>query len=53
MIIQKETLLKIEILVRGVEFTQNALEKAKNDNAKIQNLVYNMPENSNIYRPQE
>ena len=53
MIIQNETLLKIEILIRGVEFTQNALKKAKNDNAKIQNLVYNMPENSSICRPQE
>lgn len=53
MIIKRETLLKAEILTRGVEFSKNSLLKAKNDNAKVQNLVYNIPINTNYLRPQE
>lgn len=53
MIIKNETLLKVEILTRGVEFSENALIKAHNDGAKGQNLVYNMPINAKISRPQE
>jgi hypothetical protein len=53
MIIKNETLLKVEILTRGVEFSENALIKARNDCAKGQNLVYNVPINASTSRPQE
>lgn len=53
MIIKAETLLKVEILTRGVEFSKNALIKARNHSAKGQNLVYNMPINAKSSRPQE
>lgn len=53
MIIKNETLLKVEILTRGVEFSEGALIKAAGDRAKGQNLVYNMPVNAKTSRPQE
>lgn len=53
MIIKQETRLKIEILTRGVRFTKEALEKAKKENAKIQNMVYNIPSGLDRERPQE
>ncbi len=51
--IKSETLLKVEILTRGVVFTENALVKAAKDGAKGQNLVYNMPLDAQASRPQE
>lgn len=53
LIIKRETLLKAEILTRGVEFSKSSLLKARDDNAKGQNLVYNMPINTENSRPQE
>lgn len=51
--IKSESLLKVEILTRGVEFSDNALVKAATDGAKGQNLVYNMPLHAQSSRPQE
>ena len=47
-IIQNETYLKGMILTNGIIFTQNALNVALIEKAKIQNQVYNMPINGNI-----
>ena len=52
-IIQNETYLKGMILTNGIIFTQNALNVALIEKAKIQNQVYNMPINSEANRPQE
>ena len=51
--ISSETLLKIEILTRGVNFSDAALIKAETDNAKKQNKVYNLPKGASLSRPQE
>lgn len=48
-----ETLLKLEILTRGVTFTDKALQKAHVDGAKRQNRVYNQPVIGGYSRPQE
>ena len=52
-ITQNETYLKGMILTNGIIFTQNALNVALIEKAKIQNQVYNMPINSEANRPQE
>lgn len=50
-----ETLAKALILTRGIHFTEHALEMAKANGAKGQNLVYNAPKGHRIeqFRPQE
>lgn len=50
---QPESLLKALILSNGVLFTPEASFRAIEDNAKTQNLCYNLPFNSQISRPQE
>ena len=52
-LIKEETYLKCKILTQGVEFSENALKLAIQNKAKGQNLVYNMPVNSEKSRPQE
>lgn len=52
-IIGEETYLKGKILTQGVEFSKEALKIAIKNRAKGQNLVYNMPINSEKSRPQE
>lgn len=51
--IMSETVLKGQILTRGVSFSDNALKYASVQGAKCQNMVYNAPVGSNISRPQE
>ena len=51
--IKPETFLKGLILTNGIEFSPAALLFADVQNAKRQNLVYNMPENTMEFRPQE
>lgn len=53
MIVKSETLVKAEILTRGVVFSDSSLLKALNEDAKGQNLVYNIPLNTSSFRPQE
>lgn len=48
-----ESALKIEILCRGVKFSEESLVFAQKQGAKGQNLVYNMPVNAETMRPQE
>ena len=52
-LIAEETYLKAEILSRGVIFSERALAISLQNNAKKQNLVYNMPLNATSNRPQE
>ena len=52
-IVKEETYLKCRILTNGVEFSELAIEVALKENAKGQNLVYNMPINASRSRPQE
>lgn len=52
-IVKEETYLKAAILTSGVEFSKKALNLAILENAKVQNLVYNMPINALNTRPQE
>lgn len=52
-IIEEETYLKVLILSRGVVFSEEALKVSILEHAKVQNLVYNMPQNSSFTRPQE
>lgn len=51
--VMDETLLKAYILTHGVEFSDKALIFATKNNAKRQNMVYNMPIDSTKSRPQE
>lgn len=51
--ILSETELKLEILTRGVRFTEEALLYAVTVGAKRQNRVYNLPSNGEYSRPQE
>lgn len=51
--IMPETACKIKILANGVLFTDEALNYALKQNAKIQNLVYNKPAGTENSRPQE
>lgn len=53
MIAKSETLVKAEILTRGVVFSESSILKALNEDAKGQNLVYNIPLNTSSFRPQE
>ena len=53
MIIMPETLCKTKILSNGVMFSAEALSFALEQNAKIQNLVYNKPYGVSNSRPQE
>ena len=52
-LIEEETYLKALILSRGVVFSEEALKVSVIENAKGQNLVYNMPQNATYNRPQE
>lgn len=52
-IVSEETFLKAKILTHGIVFTQTAIQLAKEKKAKGQNLVYNMPLNTDAFRPQE
>lgn len=52
-LIEEETYLKALILSRGVVFSKEALKVSVIENAKGQNLVYNMPQNATYNRPQE
>lgn len=52
-IVEEETYLKAVILSRGVIFSDEALKVSVKENAKRQNLVYNMPQNASYSRPQE
>ena len=50
----RESLLKAEILSKGIEFLSPVLDFARTVNAKMQNLCYNLPNDSNaLTRPQE
>lgn len=51
--IEEETFLKALVLSRGIDFSESAIQYAINQNAKGQNLVYNMPLNATSSRPQE
>lgn len=51
--VREETYLKLMILCHGIEFSANALQVALYEKAKGQNLVYNMPLNASLGRPQE
>lgn len=51
--IMPETLCKTKILANGVIFSEKALLFALEQNAKIQNLVYNKPYGVSNTRPQE
>lgn len=51
--ISEETYIKAQILTRGVCFSDDAIKVAIKENAKGQNLVYNMPINATNSRPQE
>jgi len=51
--IKPETFLKGLILTNGIEFSPAALLFANTHNAKRQNMVYNMPNNTEAFRPQE
>lgn len=51
--IMAETACKIKILANGVTFSDKALAFALEQNAKIQNLIYNKPLGVNNSRPQE
>lgn len=50
---RNESLLKMEILSRGVEFTDKAIELGISSNAKMQNLCYNAPQNVHPLYPSE
>jgi len=51
--LKSESLLKAEILCRGVNFLPEALEYAHEMKAKQQNLCYNAPQDYQNFRPQE
>lgn len=51
--VSPETYLKSIVLTQGVVFSDNALQCALENNAKRQNLVYNMPLGASKERPQE
>ena len=51
--IKEETYLKAMVLSRGIMFSEKALKVSVTEKAKRQNLVYNMPLNAEISRPQE
>ncbi|WP_289048884.1 radical SAM protein [uncultured Psychrobacter sp.] len=53
MILHPETNLKAEILTRGVVFSSKAIDLAREQKAKGQNLVYNAPKGFTQGRPQE
>lgn len=50
---RNESLLKTEILSRGVEFTREAIELGISLDAKMQNLCYNAPQNIRPLHPSE
>lgn len=52
-LVEEETYLKAQILSRGVVFSDDALRVSVMEQAKEQNLVYNMPQNASYNRPQE
>lgn len=51
--ILSETSIKLEILTRGIEFSERAIKKAEDSGAKRQNGVYNLPVGVTYSRPQE
>jgi hypothetical protein len=51
--VASETLVKLEILTRGVVFSREALDLATSLGSKRQNVVYNLPEGASGLRPQE
>ena len=51
--VMPETYLKSMVLTNGIVFSDSALQFASANNAKRQNLVYNMPLGASKERPQE
>ena len=51
--VMPETYLKSMVLTNGIIFSDSALQFAMENNAKRQNLVYNMPIGASKERPQE
>lgn len=51
--VRAESWLKCMVLTKGVRFSDAALRLAEKVSAKQQNLVYNMPLNATVSRPQE